>query len=945
MLASIKNWLKGIITILLILFFNLLTHAQEQRLLAEVDFKTGLQSSSVRCVATDLQKRIWVGTDNGLNILNAEGAAQQTVMQRTGNVSIWGINFLDSLVFIGTRLDGLYVFNRLTGKLITHHTSDQITLIRKIKIFNNQVYILSNNGVFVWNKKQLIQLKFTGKTAHDFPTDAFLWKGNIYALVYPTWQIIKLANGAFEENNTAEFIPHTPRRSLLCAYVKNNTLVIGGDNFYLIKEKDSEAKIFELPNSLKEQFVVLDIAITDSKIILALGENLESKKGLLYFHGDKFSTIGNEDYSNGFLTCLNWDKDNDRLLYGDLNNGLYWQKFISTTSTLVQLNKSREITNRGEQLIYSTGDMVNTSIFKKNNSESVHEIFKNVLTANLFGDTLAVAHEKNLKIYNAKTLEVLKTIFSKNYIPAGLVSIEKIQDNLFLFYNYIDAVLKVDLKTSIVTPITTVQSFLPKTKKYRDKIIFFNSEKGFNSIDNSNAFSFSCSDKSIAFAEDFEPINNYLYVLVRGKLKTFYIDYTNRSLVPKGEIGLQNFVEGFEPKWLLSKKDQLYLVNEKGMLQLNLISRRAGHYYYFGNYHQINKPRIDGDSLLLATDHMLSKIAFSNIDAEHKLANSDVITFNYPNTANENLAFAIDISHKDFQIQNHSLKYVDVRKNGKLVMRNYSITNRFSFAKGLTYGNYDLEFNIGNKQFHKEIEISLPLNRNPYFFGAIILFIIIIGLLYVKGRLDKKEYNKQLMQNRLQILKQNLNPHFVFNSMNLISSLILEEEYTKAVEVVAEFSNLQRTYLETNNKEFITLSEELSFLQSYLKLQQTRFHHDNDFVYQLTISEEIDTGAIILPPLILQPLAENAIKYGIISSGATDKRIWIDVRGHSPVIVSIEDNGEQIENGHKGCGLGQQLVQERIQLFKHTVKTPIKLYLNAPLRHGITGYRVEVHIG
>lgn len=147
------------------------------------------------------------------------------------------------------------------------------------------------------------------------------------------------------------------------------------------------------------------------------------------------------------------------------------------------------------------------------------------------------------------------------------------------------------------------------------------------------------------------------------------------------------------------------------------------------------------------------------------------------------------------------------------------------------------------------------------------------------------------MDNRLHILKQNLNPHFVYNSMNLISSLILEEKYDEAILVVSEFSKLQRSYLETNNKDVISLQEEIDFIEVYLKLQQRRFENDNSFIYNIKVEDNIDLRSIMVPPLILQPLVENAIKHGIIESKSNKRQISIEILGSRPIIIGIEDNG------------------------------------------------------
>jgi len=905
---------------------------------------SGLPSNAVRCVMLDNDSRVWTGTDNGLSILNANSDAQKNIIKNIGNKSIWGINFIDSLVFIGSRFDGLFIFNRQTGKLVEQYPSTIITLIRKIKVFDRQVFILSNNGAYLWMPKKLTPIKFTENINADFPTDLFTWQGQLYALVYPGRSVIQFSNNSFEKDCTKSFIPEEKHNSLLCAQSTSNKLVIGGDRFYTIIEQDGMPQTFYLTGSHNENWVVLDIAIIEKKIVLALGENNSSQKGVLYMHGNPF--ISND--SNGFLTSLSYDSSNDCLYYGDLARGLFLQKSVKDIALIGKEKQAKIIANK-KHILMLNENSINKILLNRSqqltNALPIHLNIEKVKVAKLFGDTLALSSAYNVRLYNAGTFKLIKNIPIPDDLRPGLVSMELLGDKLYLFHNYQKGVNVVDLPWNKVSLLSNIESFLPATQMMNDKIIFLNKEKGFNVIEKDTAYALSCTDKRTAFAQDFTLIKDTLYILVIGNIHAYKIDYSAHQLVPVKSFELENKIEGFTAKWILSKNNKLYLLNDKGIMQIQQSNGVPVNYYYFGNYNQVDKPVIAGNTLLLATSSLLTSFAFSDIDTEPAAIDDKLINLQYPEAVNENLGFTIGFTYRDWIIQNHSLKTLEIKRNGELISRKYTIHNQFNLANGLKYGEYDLAIKVGNSTINQQINISLPLNRNPWFFGAIILFVLVTLSLLIKSRLDKKEFNKKLSQNRLQVLKQNLNPHFVFNSMNLISSLILEKQYDKAIEVVAEFSNLQRTYLETNNKAAITLTEELSFLNSYLKLQHTRFEHDKDFSYQINVSPGIDTDSILLPPLILQPLAENAIKYGVIGSSESNKKIWIEVGGKQSIIIGLEDNGKEVEATHKGFGLGQKLVEERIHLFNQEHKVPIQLFLHKPALHSKTGYRVEVHIG
>ena len=381
--------------------------------------------------------------------------------------------------------------------------------------------------------------------------------------------------------------------------------------------------------------------------------------------------------------------------------------------------------------------------------------------------------------------------------------------------------------------------------------------------------------------------------------------------------------------------------SEKGIVEFEIKTGEPKAFQYTGNYPIIEKPLLINDYLWYSNNALLTKFPLNNFDNTVSL-DSSKISLQYPKTINENLPFSVTVSYPDYQIQKYYLKCIQIKENGKLIYKRYTVNEQFNFSKGLPYGDYDVYVTIGNSTIKKDLNISLPLNRNPYFFGIIAFSILALSGLWLKSYLDKKMLNKKLMQNRLQVLKQNLNPHFVFNSMNLISSLILEKNYDKAIEVVADFSNLQRVYLETNNKEAITLHEELAFLNAYLKLQQTRFHYDNDFMYDIIVADEVDTNNILLPPLILQPLAENAIKYGVVGSSATLKKISIKIYGNNPTIILIQDNGKDVQHNYKGIGLGHKLVQERIALFNKGNKGKVSILFEVKL--DVEGYGVKLRV-
>src|SRR5687767_929717 len=116
--ACFKDRSKIIISVLLIHLFSFHANCQVETLLPQIDQSSGLPSNAIRCLQLDNHKRVWAGTDNGLTIISANTTAQKRIIQKMGIASIWGLNFLGNMVFIGSRFEGLYIFDEKNGKLL-----------------------------------------------------------------------------------------------------------------------------------------------------------------------------------------------------------------------------------------------------------------------------------------------------------------------------------------------------------------------------------------------------------------------------------------------------------------------------------------------------------------------------------------------------------------------------------------------------------------------------------------------------------------------------------------------------------------------------------------------------------------------------------------------------------------------------------------------------------
>lgn len=217
--------------------------------------------------------------------------------------------------------------------------------------------------------------------------------------------------------------------------------------------------------------------------------------------------------------------------------------------------------------------------------------------------------------------------------------------------------------------------------------------------------------------------------------------------------------------------------------------------------------------------------------------------------------------------------------------------------------------------------------------AAIVLAVIGLILLLYRIRLKKEKRKNAYLQNGLRSIRSQLNPHFIFNALSSIQGLINKNDIPGANHYLTEFSSLLRESLRNNDKELVPLDSELKILETYLKLEQLRFH----FQYEITIDQAIDKNAIEIPALLLQPLIENAIKHGVAGLQEKGSVTIAFNTNNKNLVVSIADNGNGFIQDAATQGLGLKLTKDRIRLLNQSFKKqPIQLYIETAYNNGTT---------
>jgi hypothetical protein len=277
--------------------------------------------------------------------------------------------------------------------------------------------------------------------------------------------------------------------------------------------------------------------------------------------------------------------------------------------------------------------------------------------------------------------------------------------------------------------------------------------------------------------------------------------------------------------------------------------------------------------------------------------------------------------------------------------------NLWKFSQYLSKDhNRSLFLSSGNKGYFLKLLESrfyyLGYLAFPGIYLLFLLFIILTKRINTLQIVQKESLNRRLVTLQLQGIKSQLDPHFTFNTLNSIASLIYIEDRQTAYDYMIKFTELLRGMINDAERVYRSLGEELEFVTTYLDLEKLRF--GEKFTYEIIIGEGVSQREQV-PKLVLQTFAENAIKHGIMSN-AQGGFLKIRVEKEKDYLkLIIEDNGigrEAAEGHSTSTGKGLKLTREFYDILNQINKKPIKHYIiDLHNKDGDpTGTRVEVWV-
>lgn len=373
------------------------------------------------------------------------------------------------------------------------------------------------------------------------------------------------------------------------------------------------------------------------------------------------------------------------------------------------------------------------------------------------------------------------------------------------------------------------------------------------------------------------------------------------------------------------------LVDGKPIEQGNgVLMDRLG-YIWITHFRKICKYQLNSQLLTPHTAQMyLHAIHVDSLLQSTALAHWDNQTLNIPATAKD-IKFTFRAIHP---ISYDPIKY-EYRLEGFEENWRQNDTAETAIYTQLSGGIYQFQArywdSLSNKYIYTgKATLTVAYQDKTVFYlicaliASILLSIIgLLGYRYITKRrnsLATQRYETQLREVQDAALRSQMNPHFLFNSLNSIRYFIVTNDNIKAANYLTKFSRLIRLILENSRQKLVTLSEELELLRLYIKMEQIRF--EDKFDFKIELSKDISPHKLNLPPMLIQPYIENAILHGINPKVGKGSIIITIKKENVQLIITIQDNGigrkaaqaQKVTSLLKKKSLGMNITQTRLNL-------------------------------
>lgn len=881
------------------------------KLFANFNRKNGLIDHNVNAICVDEGGDLFAGTNKGLSVYRNDRFYNFAKNEGLGNVFVTSLcRGYHHAMYIGTK-QGLYMFK-----------DDKIKSVKKLAEYKiNYLYNPDTSVIFIGTDNGLV----------------------MYG--HKTFEVINQSKGLASDK-------------VNCVTIYKNQLVIGtsgGLSFYNLQTK-------KITNYFIAQGLI------DENISSVLSQNnkylwVGTQSGLLRYNGQQFDyySVGYDNNSNHIRSIL---EDREHNMWFGTNSGLFRYRDNSFTT----FNK---ITGLGNSFIFQifrdkAGDLwvctQNSGIYRGTQNYfkrygSAHGLKSNTSHAAvqdssgrlLFGTSLGLVQFNN-------------DYFSQLQLPEGFKAPIEV---IFISHDNTVWLGGANGVAALKWEKNTIRSkFYPIYSKIEFAVY------GFCEDDNHNLYAgtFKAGLQKLV-GDSFVNLSNSLHL---NEETFFTIRYLNGKIFGASLNGLlvldtkTNVLsritdqDGLNSELIYSieftdNKKALWIGTNQGINRLNLEKyMRSGEIEItsFGKHEGFGGVECNSNGIWEDKDHTLW---FGTVSGLIKYQPFD---FRTNVTENITLIQKITLLNEDTLLKQHSVLPSDYntiafyyrgicltnpekvlyQKKLEGLEKDWSVPSNEDYSKYANLGPGDYTFKVrscNNEGIWNSVETSFAFTIKPPFYLTwwfiLISLLLTFGIIYLIFALriinikkkQKAEFERKVEMSKIELkaLRSQMNPHFVFNSLNAIQHYIFNTRSEEAIKYLSKFARLVRVILNNSDKPSVTVGEDIEALRLYLELEQMRF--EEKFDYEIIIDKSVDTDYDIMPPLLMQPYVENAILHGL---NPKPERGKLTIRLNSEnnfLICTITDNGigrERASEIHRTMpvknhkSMGMKITEDRLKI-------------------------------
>ena len=946
----------------LALFFTITVFGQ-QHPSTHFDISNGLPNNAVRSILKTSDGSIWIGTDNGIAILN-NGNVGRYNHPDLPNAKVWDMQQdVGGAIWVGTYGKGLF---KIDGDTINRYHTDNGLIhnhIRKVWIKGNTTFVGTEDGLSIIKNDSITNFTRIDPDVKLQVQDFFEYENELYIVTYRLG-LLKIITS----NTQTEISKMRSYKHAFAVEVLNDTVYLSNDGItklFTINGFINGAEPFkQITSSIAWDYK----AVSDTTAYTAMW-GVHTDNGGVYKIEEENLTLQNDAFSikSKSVWSIEYDNENQFLYVGTLDDGLYKVDISNTLLFRPTGSKVKDVLlSEDLQIVLTEKDITiqnpnsHTTIKPKSFIDfKQRSIWNNpkLKSARYFG-VVNKHNEQSLVFHRVQLHQNLLWVSSNT----GLFKLNKsgtLLDYIPVHNEVFDFALNGNLFVPV--PYHGVQIFAPKNsieKKY------FDPKEASTPVDINEFITVGSKQYVVShtrglFEYDGIRFNNVLSTeglvsVSKSNDNGLYLAFTDGAILKYDsqqqiitDTLSQKRYKGQSIQFLKSDSGRLIIGTERGINILTdsteiLIDSEQGLTDVF-----VQNASIYDETLLVGTNSGYYSIDLNQFTPNKNITPIEIssleINFLPSKSSLSNSVLELDHDQNNLSVQfgvphhpypnklEYSYRIDDDAKWSPLNTPNVFLPFVPSGSHSIHIKVIDWHHGTTSTQQLLDFSIATPIWKSwRMWLGVISLVSILIftGFYFRLKRKNKQQQHlasieQRLTATKLEALQSQMNPHFTFNAMNSIQNYIIDNDVDNALFFMGEFSKLMRATLDHSSQSKITLEQELDYIQRYVVVENIRF--GNKVVFEVAIQHTIDPDEVNILPMLLQPFIENCFEHAFTQNTITPKIDLNITETDTNLVLTIADNGKGISTAtntplHQSKGI--KLITERLNLIQN-VQHPV----------------------